>query len=129
MFIETAVHKAQISLRNGETIEDFVNKLSSEGKKYISQKLNLSGDNICWLVETFAKQVVFNVYKNDDSFYISVLYERDAKGNFSFSDIEEVERIVSFKPTEQESLDVSKRFGGWVKLHSVTKKSFWSDVI
>ena len=118
-----AVHKAAITLMDGETIAQFTKALKEAGSKYLSTKLNLGQKDDVWCVEVFANKAVFDVYKAattgqtpsaSSSKYYAVDYKRD-KGEFAFGDVMEVQRVTQFKPkpgvaVKKALVDVSKPY-------------------
>ena len=145
------VHKQAISLKNGESVGRFTQRLSEACRKHIMMKLNIAkGQGSAWMVEAFGDKVVVSAYKKDygDEKYYAFSYSQNKDGKFEFGDSYEVERVVSFKP---KSSDISKskleevedeeikacggktrkalgkpiEFGVWRE----TAKSFWQGVI
>lgn len=110
--MEVIVHKA-IDLKAGETLGEFTNGLYSSGRDYVMKQLNIAkGKGSAYVLEVFSKNVVFCVYKYDEttsdsySKYYAFTYERDANKNFKFGDMLEVERVSSFRP--KKSMAVTK---------------------
>lgn len=128
-----AVHKAAISLKAGESINDFTRELSTAGKEHVFKKLNLMQDSAyAWMAEAFGDHVVFDVEKRGDgkgAKYFAFTYKRD-DSNFTFGDLTEVERVTTFRPKkanikkskgEEEKIVV----GDWKE----TKKSMWGNIL
>ncbi len=110
---EVIVHKANLALAKGESVNAFTQKLREAASKAIALKLNLTAANCSvYMIETFADSAVFDVSKRPvvagDSWtysYYALKYSRKADGAFEFSDTTEVERVTSFQPKPK--LDVT----------------------
>lgn len=103
---ETIVHKANLALAKGESLNQFTQKLRDAASKAIALKLNLTVNNCsAYMVETFADSAVFDVTKRPlkeggqySYAYYAMKYSRKADGAFEFSGVTEVERVTSFQP-------------------------------
>jgi hypothetical protein len=135
---EVVVHKAQIPLARGESINQYTQRLSEAARKYAITKLNIVKGG-AYMCEAFNDSLVMDVYKRlaDDGpteyKYYSVMYTRKADGDFMFSSFTEVERVTSFRPKAPlaitkslaESTDSPLRVAppGWVH------KSVWGGLL
>lgn len=103
---EVIVHKANLALAKGESVNQFTQKLREAASKAIALKLNLTAANCSvYMIETFADSAVFDVTKRPlkeggqySYAYYALKYSRKADGSFEFSDTTEVERVTSFQP-------------------------------
>jgi len=103
---EVIVHKANLALAKGESVNQFTQKLREAASKAIALKLNLTAANCSvYMIETFADSAVFDVTKRPLKeggqwayAYYALKYSRKADGSFEFSDTTEVERVTSFQP-------------------------------
>jgi hypothetical protein len=154
MEMDILVYKQNISMVNGESIDDYTRKLNIASREYIMGKLNIAkGDGGAWTVEIYSDKVVMGVYKGEESTkYNMIKYSRDKDGTFNFGDMIEVERVTTYKPktdmqiTKTEDNLISSpnsekacssghktrkalgepiEFNGWIE----TEKSFWTGVI
>lgn len=123
------VHKAKITLKSNESIDDFVGQLSKACREHIKKTLGIGPNSPggCWPVETYSDVIVMSAYKgNDDTKYYSVPYKRTA-GGFEFGQSTEVVRSTTFKPAS--SFTVVKKndgtYDGWEK----TEKSIWEGIL
>lgn len=100
IMMDVLVHKANIPMVKGESLNQFTNLLSTEGRKHVLAKLNIAPKSGgAWLTETFQDRVVFSTYKdNEPTRYHSFTYTRDKDGSFTFGPIVEVVRVTSFEP-------------------------------
>ncbi len=122
MRYECIVHKANVPLAKGESLGSYTNALSQDSRAYIMKQLNLNslsktapgvnGAGVgCYMIEAYGDKAVFNVYKyggneaSTDKFY-AIKYTRKSDGKFDFSDLSEVQRVVSFQP--KSTLEVTK---------------------
>jgi len=121
--ISVAVHKANIKLNSGETIDSFIQKLYEAGKKYVYNKFKIKEDSSSWLVESFGDYVVFALSKmNEPMKYFAFTYNRNEKGDFDFGKLVEVKRVINYEPVndievikEEEKEEIEK-----------AKKALWS---
>ncbi len=139
-----AVHKANVPLLRGESVNDFTSSLGKDAREYLMKKMNVapyaSGatggvrSNVggAWLVEAFSDRVVMAMYKGSEpTRYYAFKYSRDKKGMFDFGTTTEVRRVTSFVPkddipvtknnVEKEEDDTEKGCG------AKTRKSDWGD--
>jgi hypothetical protein len=99
------VVQKDIALATGESLSAYTQKVRDAGCKYVKQKLNLGDKCGCYPVEVFSKSVIFDVYNYsanvDDSTryrYFAAAYTRKDTGEFEFSTLTEVERVISYQP-------------------------------
>jgi hypothetical protein len=151
--MDVLVHKQALSLKNGESVRRFTQRLSEACIEHIMMKLNIAKEQgSAWMVEAFGDKVVVSAYKKDyiGEKYYAFSYSQNKEGKFEFGDSYEVERVVSFKPKsnvvskskleEVEDEDIEMKacggktrkalgkpieFGGWRE----TTKSFWQGVV
>lgn len=97
-----AVHKAVIKLMAGESMEQYMRRMSDSGSEYMKKKLGIQKEKGgAWLVEAYGDAAVFGAYKESEpTKYYSATYKRDKKGMFEFSSVMEVKRVVMYKPKE-----------------------------
>lgn len=98
--VDCIIHKA-IDLRKGESLDAFRRKLGDQGQKFVLSKLNIAKGS-AWPVEVFKDFAVFSVFdfnKREDSRGMhAVKFSRQSTtGDFEFSDMTEVERVVGFQ--------------------------------
>lgn len=101
--IDVIVHKANIPLRNGESIGQFTRELSDAGRKHVLQKLNIAGkEGGAFMVEAFADKVIFATFKDfkEPTKHHAFKFTRDRAGNFEFGSLTEVKRVTTFKPKD-----------------------------
>lgn len=130
------VHKASITLADGESIGQFTSKLRDAGRNYIASKLNLPKDSSVYPVEIFSKSIVFDVYQygpnvkeGDRARFYAAAYARKDSGDFEFSTLTEVERVTSYQAKQTATvMKASDKAPGWVEV-AVAKAAFWSGVI
>lgn len=139
---EVVVHKANLDLKAGESLGEYTTSLQAAARGYVVKQLNLDKDKSgCYVLEVYASNVVLDVYDYATSKYkyYSLAYSRNGD-TWDFSDMTEVERVVSWRP--KSDLIVSKsasgaersveRFEegagapGW---KPVAKSSLWSGVL
>ena len=99
--MDVIVHKANVPMMKGESINQFTNKLSQAGRAHVLRKLNIAEkDGGAWLVEAFQDRVVFSTYKGQEpTKHYAFKYTRaDKSGDFEFGGVIEVERMTSFVP-------------------------------
>lgn len=134
--IDVLVHKAKINLVDGESIGDFTRDLSISAKEYIKTAKGNEKDSYAYLIEAYSNKVVMSYYGSGKDKYYSVSYSRDKNGNFSFSNIQEVKRVTTFKPANnnvgQKSVKITKskdenELLGWETVD--VKKSFWGNLL
>lgn len=119
------VHKASVSLNSGETIHEYIRKVSQKGREHCKKKLNLEEKkSYVYMEEAYGDSAVFSVEKYTDAStggakYYDVSYKRDGE-DFEFGELTEVEKVTSFKPVK-EKISVAK-----IKLD---KEDFWSGAI
>jgi len=155
--MDVVVHKANIPVKSGESLDKFIGKLSSEARDHCYKKfaMNRESGDYCWMVEAFSGSVIMTVdKKNTPNKMFAMTYSRDAKtGNFTFGEAIEVERKTTFaavkltqalaqqpvgKSVEKdvtkavEQLDISKGerqvFGNDRSQWVQTSKSFWGGI-
>lgn len=104
--------RKDIKLSTGESIQQFTQKARDKGVKWLHQQLNVDKTKASiYPVEIFSKAMVFDVYKystgNTESSqsYYACAYARKDNGEFEFSNLIEVERVVSF---QQKSSQIQK---------------------
>jgi hypothetical protein len=90
-------------LHRGESLEEASTALSNAGRAFILQKLNLvEKTGGAYLVEAFSSSAIFSAYKresNEDSKYkyYALAFKRLPTGDFEFTAMQEVEKVVSFQ--------------------------------
>lgn len=155
--MDVVVHKANIPVRSGESLDKFISKLSEASRTHCEKKFALSREagDYCWMIEAFSGSVIMSVDKRKMSRKMFAMsYSRDGQsGAFTFGDAIEVERKTSFapvKPTQAlaqtqvskaevkpvnkavEQLDISKGeravFGNERSQWVQTSKSFWGGI-
>lgn len=138
--MEVIVHKANISLQSGESVQEFSNLLRLAAKSHVMQQLNIADDKGgAWMVEVYSDKAVLEVWqegKNPRYTYQMVGYARDKDGKFSFNSMTEVKRVTTFKPTES-SISIAKSEDAETQIWEPTEKaegvpvnkSIFSDVV
>ncbi len=131
---DVIVHKANAPISKGESLADFSIAVGDAGKTFVRQQLNLdSKKSDVFVIEIFSGSVVFDVFTFGSSVrkrrFFAVAYTRNAQQGFEFSNLTEVQRVVSFEAKPQ-GVPVTKTAGaeGWVD----TKKAsadMWYGVI
>lgn len=113
---DVVVHKSDIQLAEGESIQSYTQSLSDAIRKYAVQKLNFGAgpdgrtNGSCYVIEAYGDTAVISAYKYSSASdpgwdkYFSIGYERNDKGVFKFSDWQEVERVTSYQPKEPMSV-------------------------
>lgn len=93
------VHKAEISLLDGETLSSFSTALNAALTAWMKQKKNLGKDDWCYTCDIKAGVAVMQVYPREGaSSFWAVNYERDENGAFSFTDLTEVRPVMNYVP-------------------------------
>ena len=122
------VHKANISLQDGESLSDFSNALSQAAKQYALQQLNVAdGKGWAYLVEAYPKKVVVEVSQEGQSpryTYQQMGYTRDKNGKFEFDNMVQVKRVTTFKPSDPK-VSIAKAADLWEPV----EKSLFSDIV
>lgn len=133
------VVQKDIALATGESLSAYTQKVRDAGCKYVKQKLNLGDKSGCYPIEVFSKSVIFDVYNygptsSDTNYrYFAAAYTRKDTGEFEFSTLTEVERVVSYQP-KTTAVPVTKAASpaseladapGW----QLTAKSLWHGVL
>mgnify|MGYP001035881266 CR=1 FL=1 len=102
---EVRVHKANVPLAKGESLGQYTRKLEDAARKHLFQKLNLGQKCWVYMVEVYKDSAIADVYKASSAIdmpgkysYYAMKYTRSANGEFEFSSVTEVERVVSFEP-------------------------------
>jgi len=104
---ETVVHKANIPLVTGESVQDFTQAMSDAARKWVMDQLKMDPkQDYAYVVDVYSSVVVLsvNIYsKSEDKrgkyMYSAATYERDAEtGVFTFSNLSEVQRVTTYKP-------------------------------
>ena len=120
------VHKANIPLIKGESINSFTDALNTAGRVHIKESLNISKGGGGWMVESDATKAVFNVYGNDIDKYYAVKYTRDKKtGAFSFQQPMEVKRVTKFVPVPTTAVPKTVSGGIFITKSGAEKPGFW----
>ena len=116
---ECIVHKANVPLATGESLNKYTNALSAAGGAYVKKQLNLNSLAKpayagTYMLEAYADKCVFDVYKYSGTDapgeykYYALSYTRKANGDFEFKDLTEVERVVSFQAKPSMSIAKAK---------------------
>lgn len=123
--INVLVHKADIPLRDNESLSSFTSKLSSSGIDYISKKLKLKTNtqdyqkrDSAYSFEIFYSKAVFSVWRakkgEKEQKYYSLDYTRKDNGDFQFNNLKEVEIKREFQEVKKdEEGNVVKAEGTW----------------
>lgn len=100
MNVEVIVHKA-ITLLKGESLGQFANEMSRQGREYITRKLNLTEKDGCYMAEVFDSAAIWSCYseKRGSTFY-AMKYERGDKGVFKFGEVVPVRRATVYEPMD-----------------------------
>lgn len=117
---ECVVHKANVPLAAGESLNAYTQKLSSDGRAYVMKQLNLNSlakpaSAGAYLIEAYSDKCIFDVYKyggdggSSEYKYYAFSYTRKADGKFEFKDLAEVERVISFQAKSGLSVTKSKK--------------------
>lgn len=125
--INTIVHKANLALRNGESIGTFTEALGNAAREAVHKSLKLSSDDspdakqrdYTYPAEVFAESVVMSVSRHGKISgygYYSMDYTRDADGQFKLGNPVEVRLSREFKPAVNTAF-IKKSAGGraWVE--------------
>jgi len=134
---EVVVHKANVSLMKGESLRDYISKVSNAGRQHLMKKLNLGNKVAVYMVEAFSDAAVFNVYRYDDNAqsdkinsYYAVPYKRKDDGTFEMGEATEVISVTRFEPKKVPiSKSSEKTFGNEVSTWKETEKSFWKGAL
>lgn len=115
--INVLVHKADIPLKNGESLGEYTREISREGEMYLMKKLKMNrekGDYI-YSTEIFSSKAIFSTWKRKDkeNKYYSVDYSRKEDGNFDFKNVNEVELRQSYEIKKDEEGMIIKAEGTW----------------
>lgn len=104
---ECIVHKANVPLAAGESLQKYSNQLSQEGGMYLKQKLGLNSlakpqYASTYMIEAYSDKCIFDVYKGGDGQpseykYYALEYTRKADGKFDFKNLTEVERVTTYQ--------------------------------
>lgn len=121
---EVMVEKADLPLKNKESVEDFNRKLEEGLREYfhILEFSDTIGD--IWTTEIYPDRVIVSVWWDPDksdlrsrgSTYYEVPYKRQASG-FKFGDVKEVERKVTWIPKVE------------VKIQKSADKDLWKGTV
>jgi len=128
--MEVIVHKQNVPMMKGESINMFTNKLSQAGRAHVLRKLNITEkDGGAWLVEAFQDRAVFSTYKGQEpTKHFAFKYTRNKSGDFEFGGVIEVERVTSFKPKSDMSVtkgvDVEKAVWTAAAINDLPDSSF-----
>lgn len=109
---EAVVHKANLDLKDGESLGEYTSSLQAAARGYVIQHLNLDKDKSgCYVLEVYVSTVVLDVYDYTSSKYrfYSVTYDRSGDG-WTFTDMVEVERVTTYRP--KSDLVVKKSLAG-----------------
>jgi hypothetical protein len=116
---ECVVHKANVPLASGESLNAYTQKLSSDGRAYVMKQLNLTSlakpaHASAYLVEAYSDKCIFDVYKyggegSSEYKYYAFSYTRKSDGKFEFKDLAEVERVISFQAKPPMSVTKAKK--------------------
>lgn len=111
--MNVVVHKANVPMLRGESLDKFIGKLSQAARAHGRKKFAMSGVDWMWMPEAFASSVIVSVDKKDmPRKMFAMSYKRDLKtGDFTFGEAIEVERKVSFsavKPGQNGQLPIRK---------------------
>jgi len=113
---EILVEKS-IELMENETLSNYSEKITNDGRIYLLKELNLNLQNsFCWVNEIYKNYIVFEIEKKIDdlkNYHFAVNYSRNRSGEFEFSNYFEVDRITNYVPMKNYSVkkeEVSKPF-------------------
>jgi len=133
---DVAVHKADIALASGESIGQYMRRLSDAGREHVMKKLNATPKTAyVYMCEAYGDAAVFDVsIRKDDTspgvykFY-AVKYTRKDDGKFEFAETKEVTPVTTFQPVD--SLNVAKAAPAEAFVHgwSEVAKSMWDGVL
>jgi len=89
--IKTQIYKSSIDLRNGETVDEFIDSL------FVSARSLFPDSDWVWVVEVRSSAVVVSVSEQDSGLvykdkYFELNYSRLLDGAFEFSEPVEVEK-------------------------------------
>jgi len=103
---EVVVHKANLPLVNGESVQDFTQALSDAARKWCMEKLRMdAAKDYCYVVDVYTGVAILScsIYSQGEDkrgkyLYNAVTYERDADtGVFTFSNMVEVQRVTTYR--------------------------------
>ncbi len=129
---ECVVHKANVPLASGESLNAYTQKLSSDGRAYVMKQLNLNSlakpaSAGAYLIEAYSDKCIFDVYKyggdggSSEYKYYAFSYTRKADGKFEFKDLAEVERVISFQA--KSGLSVTKAKKDWDEMEEAEEEA------
>ena len=129
--MDVIVHKSNLTMMAGESIEDYTSALSKACSSTIKQSLGISknGDGSAWIAEAYATKCIVAAYKSEGpaEFY-AMTYKRDAKtGAFEFGQHIPVIRKTVYQPVNS-SVVITKELGelnGW----EAVEKGLWGSII
>lgn len=113
---DVVVHKANITLADGESVQQFMSKIRDAGKTFVGTKLNLVKNADVYPVEVFSKTIVFDVYQygpdvpaNKRARFFAAAYSRKNDGGFEFTTLTEVERVTVYQPKQNAAVTKSTK--------------------
>jgi hypothetical protein len=111
---ECIVHKANVPLAAGESLQKYSQQLSTDGGLYIKQKLGLNSlakpsYASAYMIEAYSDKCIFDVYKGGDGQpseykYYALEYSRKNDGKFEFKNLTEVERVTTYQAKQSLAL-------------------------
>jgi hypothetical protein len=131
------VVRKDFPLAKGESIRTATKKLRETGAEFIARKLNTPPNQLdVFPVDVFSTAAVFDVFKRDkpgDPQFFALKFSRTAKGDFEYTDMIEVERVVGFQPKTTVTKSMAESGAntatyvveGWAR----TSKSLWEGVL
>jgi hypothetical protein len=119
--MEIIVHKQNIPTIEGETLNQFSQRLSDAAKKHLLFKLNIAKDKgYVWPIEIYSDYIVMSGNNDgENARCYAFTYTRKKDGNFDFGNTTEVERAIEYKPIN----------GGISKSWAETSKNLWKDIL
>lgn len=106
--LNVIVHKAEIQLMDGETLNGFSQAICGAAAEYVKKNMSLGKEDWTYVADVKADVLVASVYKREGkSSYWALKYARDEAGAFSFSDMTEVRPVMNYVPVKP-SLAVKK---------------------
>ncbi len=140
---DVLVHKAQVAVKRGESLQAFVQKVRIAGSAFITQQLNLDPKNSdVFAIEVFSTTAIFDVFlfgsvkaPNKKQRFFAVSYTRKADGEFEFKNLTEVDRVVSFAATAKvpvlKSMDGAEGWASAVDVRKAKSTALWAgaDII
>lgn len=128
--MNVVVHKANIPMMNGESLQDYTRKLSEAARAYASKKFLLSREkgDYCWTTEMFSDSVIVSVEKVKMPIKMyGIMYKRDPKSmEFKFGTPVEVQRKTSYEavPGATPSINTTKAVWSAAFVNDLPDSSF-----